>query len=146
MIGPNGPEHLRPGPVGRYHRSIVSTGQRPCQPLGADGPFAAFARDLIERELPDLDAARRDATVVFVCRRVRALPSPLLVGVTLLAVGVGAATRLVGLARVTAFLQGTRLPFVGELARLVRSLGFAYVWETWPDTSPTGAPLDGAAA
>jgi hypothetical protein len=32
------------------------------------------------------------------------------------------------------------LPLVGELARLIRSLGFAFVWETWPDSSPTGAP------
>jgi hypothetical protein len=139
-------EHLRPGAAGRYHRSIVSTGSRPYQPLGADGPFAAFAGDLIGRELPDLDAARRDETVVFICRRVRSLPSPLLIGVTLLAIAVGIAHRLAGSGRVTTFLQATRLPFVGELARLVRSLGFAYIWETWPDTSPTGAPLYGAAA
>jgi hypothetical protein len=124
----------------------VSTGQRPFQPLGADGPFAAFANELIGRELPDLDAARRDDTVVFICRRVTALPSPLLVGVTLLTIAVGGARRVAGPDRVTTFLQGTRLPFVGELARLVRSLGFAYIWETWPDTSPNGAPLDGAAA
>ena len=32
------------------------------------------------------------------------------------------------------------LPLVGEFPRLVRSLGFAYIWETWPDTSPSGAP------
>lgn len=124
----------------------MSTGPRSFQPLGADGPFAAFAQELLERELPDLDAARRDQTVVFVCRRVRVLPSPLLVGVTVLAVAVGVIAKLVGIGRVTTFLQGTGLPFVGELARLVRSLGFAYIWETWPDTSPTGAPLDGAAA
>ena len=23
---------------------------------------------------------------------------------------------------------------------LVRSLGYAYVWETWPTTTPTGGP------
>lgn len=119
----------------------MSTGQRPFQPLGADGPFAAFADDLIERELPELAHDRRAATVQFVCRRVRSLPSPLLIGVTLLAVGVGLGRRVFGPARVTTFLQGTRLPFVGELARLVRSLGVAYVWETWPDTDPSGAEL-----
>lgn len=119
----------------------MSTAQRPVQPLGADGPFAAFADDLIERELPALAPERRAATVQFVCRRVRSLPSPLLVGVTLLAVGVGVARRLCGPERVTTFLQATRLPFVGELARLVRSLGVAYVWETWPDTDPSGADL-----
>ena len=119
----------------------MSTAQRPFQPLGADGPFAAFADDLIERELPALAPERRAATVQFVCRRVRSLPSPLLIGVTLLAVGVGVGRRVFGPARVTTFLQGTRLPFVGELARLVRSLGVAYVWETWPDTDPSGADL-----
>ncbi len=123
----------------------MSTGQRPFQPLGADGPFAAFADDLIERELPELAHERRTATVQFVCRRVRALPSPLLIGVTLLAVGVGVGRRLFGPARVTTFLQRTRLPFVGELARLVRSLGVAFVWETWPDTEPSGSDLTDAA-
>lgn len=117
----------------------MSTGPRPLSPLGADGPFAAFADDLLERELPDLEPVRREATVAFVCRRVRALPTPLLAGVTMLAGGVGLARRVAGDDRVTTFLQATRLPFVGELARLVRSLGFAFVWETWPDTGPTGA-------
>lgn len=125
--------------TGRYHRTIVSTRSRPSQPLGVDGPFAAFADDLIARELPDLAASRRAETVAFVCRRVRSLPSPLLVGVTLLAVGVGVARRVVSADRVTSVLQTTRLPFVGELSRLVRSLGFTFIWETWPDTTPTGA-------
>jgi hypothetical protein len=117
----------------------VSTGQRSFQPLGDDGPFAAFADELVECELPDLAPERRAATVAFVCRRVRSLPSPLLVGVTLLTIAVATARRVAGAERVTGFLRATRLPFVGELARLVRSLGFAFVWETWPDTGPTGA-------
>jgi len=120
----------------------VSTGPlRLLQPLGDDGPFAAFADHLVAVELPDLDPERRADTVAFVCRRTRSLPSPLLVGVTLLGVGLGLALRVAGIERTTAFLRATRLPFVGELARLVRSLGFAYVWETWPDTSPTGRAL-----
>ena len=59
--------------------------------------------------------------------------------VTILVLALGVARRVVGPERVTAFLCSTRLPLVGELARLVRSLGFTFVWETWPDTSPTGA-------
>jgi hypothetical protein len=35
------------------------------------------------------------------------------------------------------------LPFVGEYPRLTRSLGFAYVWEHWPSTTPTGARRTG---
>ena len=81
------------------------------------------------------------------CRRAGALPSPLLVGRDACwPIALGVALRVVGPDRTTTFLQGTRLPFVGELARLVRSLGFAFIWETWPDTSPTGVALDGAAA
>jgi hypothetical protein len=115
-------------------------------PLRAEGPFATFADHLITRELPELPGERRDQTVAFVCRRTASLPSPLLAGVTLLGVALGPVLRVAGLDRTTTFLQSTRLPFVGELARLVRSLGFAFVWETWPDTSPSGAPLDGVAA
>ena len=36
--------------------------------------------------------------------------------------------------------RGTHpLPLLGEYVRLIRSLGYAYVWETWPQTRPTGA-------
>jgi hypothetical protein len=130
--------------VADYHPCIVSNGSRLTQPLGAEGPLAVFADDLIGRELPDLAPERRQATITFIRRRVGDLPSPLLVGVTMLVVVVGAAQRIAGIGRVTGFLQSTRLPFVGELARLARSLGFAYIWETWPATSPTGAALDEA--
>jgi hypothetical protein len=124
----------------------VSPLPRLLQPLRAEGPFATFADHLIARELPDLAVERRASTVAFVCRRAGALPSPLLVGVSLLAVALAAALRILGPDRTTSFLQRTRLPFVGELARLVRSLGYAFIWETWPDTGPTGLALDGAAA
>lgn len=38
------------------------------------------------------------------------------------------------------------LPLVAEYPRLVRSLSFAYIWEHWPHTSPTGAQPAEAAA
>ena len=117
----------------------MSTRSRPTQPLGVDGPFAAFAGELLQRELPDLDTPRRTETVGFVVGRVRSLPTPLRLGVTLLVLVMAIARRMVAPERVTVFLCSTRLPLVGELARLVRSLGFTFVWETWPDTSPTGA-------
>lgn len=103
-------------------------------------PFARFADRLLAVELPDLPADRRNATVSFIGRRVRQIPTPLRIGVELLAVGVGVLQRLVGVERSTDLIRRTPLPFVGELARLVRSLGFAYIWETWPSTSPTGGP------
>ena len=104
-----------------------------------------FADQLLRIELPDLpDAARGDA-VEFVCRRANQVPSPLRLGITGLSLGLSAAQRVFGIERTTRLLQNNPLPFVGELARMVRSLGFAYVWETWPDTSPTGAPTGIAA-
>lgn len=107
-------------------------------PLSPEGPFGRFAERLLAVELPDLDPARRSETVMFVCRHADELPTPLLFGVATMSIGTGIVARAIGLERVTDLLRGTRLPFVGELARMVRSLGFTFVWETWPDTSPTG--------
>ncbi len=108
--------------------------------LAPDGPFGRFAERLLVLELPDLPADRLRTTVAFVCRRAQQVPGPLRLGVTTLAVGTGVAERFVDPDRIVGFLRVTELPLVGELARMVRSLAFAFVWETWPDTSPSGAP------
>lgn len=115
--------------------AVVSVG-----PLSVEGGFGVFADALLAAELPDLPADRRLDTVRFVCRRAAEVPSPLRIGVTALSIGTGVGHRLAGVDRTTGFLRRTGLPFVGELARMVRSLGFAYVWETWPATSSSGAP------
>ncbi len=107
--------------------------------LSIEGPFGVFADRLLALELPELPDSARAESVAFVCRRAHQLPSPLRVGVTVLTIATGIGQRLIGPERVTGFLASTRLPFVGELARMVRSLGFAFIWETWPDTRPTGA-------
>ena len=107
--------------------------------LSIDGPFGAFADRLLALELPDLPLDRRSTTVGFICRRANELPSPLYLGVTALTAVIGLLQRMIGLDRTTRFVQTTTLPFVGELARMARSLGFAFIWEAWPDTSPTGA-------
>lgn len=131
--------------TGRYDLAIVSS-TPPASPdapmsgpLRVDGPFGRFADDLLAIELPELPEPSRTDTVAFVCRRATQLPTPLRLGVTTLSIAVGTAQRGVGRSRTTAFLQRTRLPLVGELARMVRSLAFAHVWETWPATRPTGA-------
>ena len=108
-------------------------------PLSVAGGFGIFADALLATELPDLPPDRREATVAFVCRRAQEVPTPLRIGVTLLSIGTAVAQRVAGVDRTTTFLRATTVPFVGELARMVRSLGFAFVWETWPATSPTGA-------
>jgi hypothetical protein len=116
-----------------YHHPIVTT-----RPLSAEGPFGRFADRLLTAELPDLPPDRRGDTVAFVCRRADQIPSPLRLGVTLLVVVIGLVQRMIGLERTTSFLRATSFPLVGELARMVRSLGFTYIWETWPASSPTG--------
>ena len=107
--------------------------------LSVEGPFGTFADRLLELELPDLPTDRRADTVAFVCRRCDDVPSPLKLGIGTLTVAVGLSERALGIDRTTRFLQTTSVPFVGELARMVRSLGFAFIWESWPTTSPTGS-------
>jgi hypothetical protein len=107
--------------------------------LTSDGALGQFANRLLTIELPELPEAVRADTVTFVCRRANQMPSPLRVGLVLICTGVGLAERAAGLDRTTRLVQGSRLPLVGELPRMVRSLAFAYIWETWPDTSPSGA-------
>jgi len=108
--------------------------------LSPEGPFGQFADRLLGIELPDLPDDRRDDAVAFVCRRANEVPTPLRVGVTVLSAGAGFAGSLFGTDRTTAWLRSTRLPLVSELSRMIRSLAFAYVWETWPRTSQTGRP------
>jgi hypothetical protein len=108
--------------------------------LQIEGAFGRFADRLLAVELPDLPEPRRAETVRFVCRRANQVPTPLRLGVIALSTAAGLGERLLGGDRTTRLLQSTPLPFVGELARMVRALGFTFVWESWPDTSPTGAP------
>jgi hypothetical protein len=108
--------------------------------LTSDGALGEFADRLLTIELPDLPPTARHDTVTFVCRRANQMPSPLRLGLLFVCTAVGLAQRSLGSDRTTRFLQGSRLPLLGELPRMVRSLAFAYVWETWPDTSPSGGP------
>jgi hypothetical protein len=105
----------------------------------SDGALGQFADCLLTIELPDLPEPARIDTVAFVCRRANQIPSPLRLGLSLVCVGVGLLQRLAGVERTTRALQSSGLPLLGELPRMVRSLGFAYIWETWPDASPSGA-------
>jgi len=100
------------------------------------GPFADL---LLERDLPSLEPSRRDLVVTFVIRRVDGLPSVMHLGVLLIAALVRLALALPWQQPVIGFMSRTTLPLLGEYPRLVRSLGYAYIWETWPDTAPDGA-------
>ena len=98
-----------------------------------------FADRLLALDLPELDPARRADVVAFTVRRVDGMPSVIRLGVLVIAAVFRA---LLLVPRSTAFVRFVArvpLPVVGEYVRLIRSLGYAYVWETWPDTRASGA-------
>jgi len=101
-------------------------------------PVAPFSDQLLALDLPDLDEDRRRQVVAFVARRVDGLPSPMKAGVTVVALAVDGLGRALGRRRVVGVLGRRPLPVLGEYVRLVRSLAYAFIWETWPDTTPTG--------
>lgn len=101
-------------------------------------PIGSFSGQVLARDLPDLTAERRAEVVAFVERRVATIPTPMRTGVGLVAVVVAGLGRLLGGRRVAGLLASRPLPVAGEYVRLVRSLAYAYVWETWPDTTPSG--------
>jgi hypothetical protein len=107
------------------------------------GLVAEFCEQVVASDLPDLPPDRRDVTVAFATRRIAGLPSPMKVAVGLVAVVVGGLGRVVGTRRLVGLLASRPLPIAGEYVRLVRSLTYAFVWETWPDTTRSGRPLDG---
>ena len=106
------------------------------------GLVADFCEQVVAHDLPDLPSDRRDATVAFASRRIAGLPSPMKVAVGAVAVIVGGLAGIVGTGRIVRLLAVRPLPIAGEYVRLMRSLTYAYIWETWPDTSRTGAPLE----
>jgi hypothetical protein len=108
------------------------------------GLIADFCEQVVAHDLPELPPQRRRAVVDFTSRRLGGLPSPMRVGVGVVATVVGGVGRLAGTARVAGALGDHPLPITGEYVRLVRSLAYAYIWETWPDTAATGRPLETA--
>ena len=98
-----------------------------------------FADRLLAHDLPALDEARRDQAVAFTIRRVDGLPSVMRIGVVIIATLFRGLLMLPASNAVLAFFARTPLPLLGEYIRLIRSLGYAFIWETWPDTHPDGA-------
>ena len=98
-----------------------------------------FADRLATVDLPALPAERRAAATAFAGRRFAALPSPMRAGVSVVAVAVAGAGRILGGRSVARLLASHRLPLVGDYVRLVRALTTAYVWEIWPSTAADGA-------
>ncbi|MGB8859321.1 MAG: hypothetical protein WCC60_08695 [Ilumatobacteraceae bacterium] len=106
----------------------------------------SFAERLLAVDLPDLSAAKRMEVIGFIAHRVDHLPSFTRFGVLLLGLVFRALLAVPGGWGVAELVMKLPLPLVSEYPRLVRSLGFAYVWEHWPATTPTGALTVEAAA
>lgn len=119
--------------LGRYAAELVMRSV-PSAPLV--GPFADR---LLALDFPALDPIRRHEVVRFAARRVDGLPSVMRLGVLLIAAVLRVALLVPGADAVLRFLARTSLPLLGEYVRLIRSLGYAYIWETWPDTRADGA-------
>jgi len=102
-------------------------------------PVRRFADVLLATDLPGLPGDRRAQTTSFVEQRVSTLPSFTRFGVVVISFTVDLVSRVVGLDRAAALVTALPLPLLAEYPRLIRSLGYAFIWETWPDTRPTGA-------
>ena len=98
-----------------------------------------FAERVLASDLPRLDAAKRGAAVAFITSRVDVMPSFTRFGV----LAIGSLYRVIlavpGGWHVARLLASKPLPLLGEYPRLVRSLGYAYLWERWPDLTPDGS-------
>ena len=106
--------------------------------------LGSFAERLLLVDLPDLPAARRTEVVAFIAHRVDGLPSFTRFGVLVLGFVFRGLLATPGGWRLATILTRLPLPLVAEYPRLIRSLAFAYVWENWPSTSITGAPISAA--
>jgi hypothetical protein len=99
-----------------------------------------FAEILLASDLPGLTDDHLRRTAEFVERRVRVLPSITRFGVRVIGGTVDLLGRSIGQQRVLTVVTTLPLPLLAEYPRLIRSLGFAYIWETWPDTAVDGDP------
>jgi hypothetical protein len=97
-----------------------------------------FADRLLAGDLPELAPPRRREAVAFVARRVDDLPSFTRFGVLAIASVFRALLAVPGGWTAARLLMALPLPLVGEYPRLVRSLTYAFIWERWPSTTPSG--------
>lgn len=100
------------------------------------GPFAEM---LLAADLPHLPAERLADAVRFIQRRTEAVPSFTRFGLIVIALFYRVLLAAPFGRSAARLIASTPLPLVGEYPRLIRSLGYAYLWERWPDTLPTGA-------
>ena len=123
------------------NRVTVATipGRMPVSPPPSSA-VERFAEILLASDLPGLTDDHLRRTAEFIERRVEVLPSITRFGVRVIGGTVDLLGRSTGQQRVLTVVTTLPLPLLAEYPRLIRSLGFAYIWETWPDTAVDGAP------
>ncbi len=100
-----------------------------------------FTHRLLAVDLPGLTDLQRNEVARFTVRTIDELPSVLRIGVHFIAAPMRLVVLTPGSGRLLAWLIRHPLPLVGEYIRMVRSLAYTYVWETWPHTLPNGAHM-----
>jgi hypothetical protein len=98
-----------------------------------------FAEKLLASDLPGLTDDHLQRTAEFIERRVQVLPSITRLGVRIIGGAVDLLGRAIGRPRTLTTVTALPLPLIAEYPRLIRSLGYAFIWETWPDTAVDGA-------
>lgn len=109
------------------------------RPSSHSTPLGRFADRLLTKDLPLLADGRRADTVRFIQQRADDMASFTRFGVVVISHVVDLLGGIVGHTRAMDLVVSMPLPLLSEYPRLVRSLGFTYVWETWPDTTVNGA-------
>src|SRR5690606_2918034 len=108
-------------------------------PTVASHPFLEpFASSLLAADLPGLPSHRRAEAVGFVCGRVDMMPGPTRAALLAVAAAFRVAMLLPMRRRLVRAAARTTMPLAGDYVRLIRSLGYAYVWERWPGTLADG--------
>jgi hypothetical protein len=98
-----------------------------------------FAELVLSADLPRLPPDRRAGAVDFVAERTAVVPSFTRLGVTVIAFFYRGLIAVPGGRHAARVLMSKPVPLLSDYPRLIRSLGYAYIWERWPDTLPTGA-------
>lgn len=98
-----------------------------------------FAHLLLSVDLPGLGGSQRDEVADFAVRHVDELPSVLRIGTLIIAAPMRVVVAAPGARRLLAWLIAHPIPLIGEYVRMVRSLAYTYIWETWPHTRPDGS-------
>lgn len=96
-------------------------------------------RSILSTDLPQLEPAKLDEVTTFVEQRIAQLVGPAGTAVRIVRAVMSVLLAPPWRGVTQPFLTRSALPALGDFVRLVRSLGYAYIWEHWPDTMPSGA-------